>query len=189
LLETQLRYGVFVTYTDEIKEAYLEVLEDLYDRGLKWAYEPSKGLNLPEDKIRAVIGSKKYKGLKLKYDDFLTAFFVLPKLSVDRDEHTCLPIPPCNQLLPYNHSFWNAVKGGSDTITKLFWNCLIVPTCPAPQSTVIGRMLQIFAVVVHHTNHLSTAKDNLDFYASMAHYRNCRNWSWPFWRTLDELVE
>jgi hypothetical protein len=132
---------------------------------------------------------QKYKGLKLKYDDFLTAFFVLPKLSVDRDEHTCLPIPPCNQLLPYNHSFWNAVKGGSDTITKLFWNCLIVPTCPAPQSTVIGRMLQIFAVVVHHTNHLSTAKDNLDFYASMAHYRNCRNWSWPFWRTLDELVE
>jgi len=32
------------------------------------------------------------------------------------------PLPPISKLIPLIFAIWNAIKGGSDTITKLLWS-------------------------------------------------------------------
>jgi hypothetical protein len=183
----KVMFGVFVTYSKRLKDAYLEILEDLYERALKWAYGPID--EIPLEEIEKVLKSEDFAGLRMSMHSFLTSFHIWRKVAVDRDQDSIrLPLPPCNRILPYNHSFWNNAKGGSDTITRLFWNILAVSSVPTPQSSVLGRMFQLFAVALHRMNHVSTAKENLTFYASTYHYRHCRNEAWPFHKTVNELV-
>jgi hypothetical protein len=183
----KVMFGVFVTYSKRLKDAYMKILEDLYVRALRWAYRPID--EMPLEEIEKVLKSEDFAGLRMSKHSFLTSFHIWRKVAVDRgDDSIRLPLPPCNRILPYNHSFWNNAKGGSDTITRLFWNILAVSSVPTPQGSVLGRMFQLFAVALHRMNHVSSAKQDLSFYASTYHYRHCRNEAWPFHKTVNELV-
>lgn len=80
------------------------------------------------------------------------------------------------------------MKGASDTMTKLFWNCQVKLPAATSQTIVLGRFFHLFAVAFHRMNHVATAKTDLGFYSSLFHFRNSRNVAWPFRRTLDELT-
>jgi len=179
-------FGVFVSYSTEVKEAYRCVLHDLYERGLSWAYgSPEK---IPFDKIKNILLSKTMKGIKMSRHSFLTSYHCWRKLRVERDNNAVpLPLPPCNRILPYIHSFWNNVKGASDTATKLFWSCQAVSTVPCPQIVVAARFFQLYAVLLHRMYHVATADTDLNTYSSLFHFRNSRNVRYPFHETVQSL--
>jgi len=180
-------FGIFVTFSDALIEAYQEVLKNLFDRALKPFYAPATELQLPKVKIEKIIKSRDMKRLGLSLHSFSTAYFVWRRMRLEGDVH--LPIPPCNRILPYNHSFWNNLKGASDTATKLFWNCQSkLASYGRSQTVCISRFLQLYSVCIHRQNHVATAKTNLNKYGSLVHFRNTRNRHLPFHKTVNGIA-
>eukprot|EP00536_Pseudo-nitzschia_multiseries_P009436 jgi/Psemu1/23175/gm1.23175_g len=111
----KIMFGVFVNYKDETIAVFWKVLEDIFDQTLKPFYASSiDEMDLPLEKIEQIIQSKELKLIGLSVHSFQTAYFIWRKLHIDK--HLLLPLPPCNHILPYNHSHWNNhQKGVSDT--------------------------------------------------------------------------
>ena len=166
---TKVMFGVFVSYSDELIEAYRSVMRDLFVRSLAPFYVSVDEIDLPKEKIERVIRSKEMKPIGLSPHSFGTSYFIWRRLRLDGDVH--LPLPPCNRILPYNHSFWNNMKGASDTATKLFWNCQVkFASYGRSQTICVGRFLQLFAVAIHRQNHIATAFTDLNQYGSLVHF-------------------
>ena len=184
---SKVMFGVFVNYSDRLIEAYQAVLRDLFDRTLLPFYKPVDELQLPFDKIDHILKSKEMKPMGLSIHSFTTSYFIWRRLCLEGD--VSLPIPPCNRILPYNHSFWNNMKGASDTATKLFWNCQVkFASYGRSQTICIGRFIQLYAVCIHRQNHVATAKTDLNRYGSLVHFRNSRNRHWPFHKTVNGIA-
>ena len=116
----KVMFGLFVTYSDELIKSYRFILEDLYTRALAPFYTSEDQLSDKMiAKIENVIKTKEMKKLGMSLDSFLTAFYIWRSLRVKKQLQ--LPIPPCNRILPLTHSYWNNMKGASDTATKLMW--------------------------------------------------------------------
>ena len=58
-------------------------------------------------------------------------------------------LPACNTLIPYEYALWNVSKGGSDTVTRLIWNCLSILPIKTPQTVIVARYLMIYGVLHH----------------------------------------
>jgi hypothetical protein len=87
--------------------------------------------------------------------------------------------------------FWHygiVLRGGSDTITKLLCHNVYDPPCDTPQSHAIGRMFLLSAVIIHRLHHFFTAKQDLDGYPSLRHFRNAANKRCTFHDTLLLIV-
>ena len=80
------------------------------------------------------------------------------------------------------------MKGASDTATKLCWNCQIKIPLASSQLVVFARFLHLFSILFHRLHQVSTAKEDLTFYASLFHFRKTRNEAWPFFRSLNVLT-
>jgi hypothetical protein len=126
------------------------------------------------------------KKLGMSYHSFLTDYYIWRQLRIKKALQ--LPIPPCNRILPYNHSVWNNLKGASDTATKLMWNCQIkFASSGRSQVVASAKFFQLYSILLHREHQVATAKPNLNFYASLHHFRNTRNKNYPFHKTLDTL--
>jgi hypothetical protein len=183
----KLMFGVFVKYSDNLITAYQSILKDLFDRSLKPFYEQQQqDLQLPKEKIEKILQSKEMKKLGMSYHSFLTDYYIWRQLRIKKVLQ--LPIPPCNRILPYNHSVWNNLKGASDTATKLMWNCQIkFASSGRSQVVATAKFFQLYSILLHREYQVATAKPNLNFYASLHHFRNTRNRNYPFHKTLDTL--
>jgi hypothetical protein len=180
-------FGVFVNYSNDLIESYQALLKDLFDRALEPFYEQQQqDLQLPKEKLEKIIQSKEMKKLGMSYHSFLTDFYTWRQLCIKKV--LCLPIPPCNRILPYNHSVWNNLKGASDTATKLMRNCQIkFASSGRSQLVASAKFFQLCSILLHREYKVATAKPNLNLYASLRHFRNTRNRNYPFHKTLDTL--
>jgi hypothetical protein len=184
--KSKLMFGVFVTYSDNLITSYQSILKDLFNRALKPFYLQQQDLQLPKEKIEKVLQSKEMKKLGMSYHSFLTDYYIWRQLRIKKALQ--LPIPPCNRILPYNHSVWNNLKGASDTATKLMWNCQIkFASSGRSQVVATAKFFQLYSILLHREFQVATAKPNLNFYASLHHFRNTRNKNYPFHKTLDTL--
>ncbi|OEU22028.1 hypothetical protein FRACYDRAFT_232182 [Fragilariopsis cylindrus CCMP1102] len=182
--KTKLMFGVFVTYSDNLIASYRALLKDLFDRALKPFYDDN--IQLPQAKIEKILQAKEMKKLNMTYHSFQTDFYIWRQLRIKKALQ--LPIPPCNRILPYNHSVWNNLKGASDTATKLMWNCQIkFASSGRSQVVASAKFLQLYSILLHREYQVSTAKTNLNVYASLYHFRNSRNKNYPFHKTVDTL--
>jgi hypothetical protein len=180
----KLMFGVFVNYSDNLIKSYQALLKDLFDRALKPFYEDD--IQLPQEKIEKIIQSKEMKKLGMSYHSFLTDFYIWRQLRMHKVLQ--LPIPPCNRILPYNHSVWNNLKGASDTATKLMWNCQIkFASGGRSQLVASSKFFQLYSILLHREYQVATAKADLNFYASLHHFRNTKNRNHPFHKTVDSL--
>jgi hypothetical protein len=180
----KLMFGVFVTYSDDLINSYRALLKDLFDRALKPFYQDD--IQLPQDKIEKILQAKEMKKLGMTYHSFQTDYYIWRQLRIEKVLQ--LPIPPCNRILPYNHSVWNNLKGASDTATKLMWNCQIkFASSGRSQLVASAKFFQLYSIILHREYQVATSKTDLNFYASLHHFRNTRNQNYPFHKTLDTL--
>ena len=185
--QVKVMFGVFVNYKQETIDAYMAVLEEIYDEALRLFYETDP-LEIRRDKIEQLINCKELKHVGLTYHSFLTDLCLWRKLRIDKVLR--LPLPPCNRILPYIHSYWNNNKGGSDTTSKLLANCpALFASLGRPQTITSARLWLLFGVLLHRQNHAARANENLDHYGSLYHLRNTNNQKWPLWVTFDRLEE
>lgn len=112
------------------------------------------------------------------------------QLALHKDIHRMVfPLPRIARVIPLVFAYWNAIKGGSDSITKLLWHNAYSTPSNDNQSNAIARILMLFAVQLHRLHQLSTAKSTLSFYNSIKAYRNAATERHSFHSTLVSIVE
>jgi len=176
--------GVWIKFSEQLQQAYGQVLTDLYVAGLRWAYEP--GIPMPSDcQVEAEIKANP----KLKLDIHTWHQWVEIFLSITND--IGYPLPPMERIIPLIFSCWNAGKSGSDTISKLLAKCYYNIPSQHPQAQAIARMILTITVVCFHSSQIAGAKADLS-YPSLKHYRNaaCQRMTHSqYLRDLLEIIE
>ncbi len=135
------------------------VLCYIYRTALSWGYNPE--IPFPKDDVEQML--KHFKNVD--YKSFDGVFYLWRFVS------SCLPLPiPRLQIIPSVMSHWNAIKEGSDTITKLIWLNMYDPPSRSTQAQAIAKMLLFISVVIHCLNHICSSKA-VDQYPSQRHFR------------------
>ena len=180
--QSEIIQSVVIDFSPELRRHFGRVLKELKDLALSWAY-PEQPLpprhqiiQIPEEvlaigrTIKQINGDETFQGTA----NLWYAMCVLPR-----------PIPSLLHIIPGIYAFWNAVKGGSDTTTKLMDDCLVrIPKCHMNTETVaISRLLMLLMVLNHRVIQLFTANKELA-YPSLLHYRHAASARTTFHRTL-----
>jgi len=175
--------GIFVKFDEPLKIAWGKVLQDMHRLSIGFIYErPGSPFNCSAEQL-AVLGQVlpmvKTSGAALdihSFEQFVkvwrTVRLVWPK-----------PLPPISKLLPLIFAKWNAIKGGSDTITKLIWSAMYSPPNRCIQAHAIARILLLLCIQIHRANQIATSKPNLP-YKSLLHFRNANNKRFALHATL-----
>ena len=154
-------FGIIITYEEELLECYGKALHYLYDNGLNLFYGENIQ-DLPLDIIEGILLSTPSLKSKFQLDDFVTSYLIWRELLPNNPDDHKFPIPPCDMLLPFEHSTWNSSKGGSDTVTRFAWNCLSVLPVKMPQTAIMARFFLIYAVLFHRTRQVVTMRKKID---------------------------
>ena len=96
------------------------------------------------------------------------------------------------RLIPSICAFWNAVKGGSDTTTKLMDDSCVLRVPKSSLNTetaAITRLLMVNLSLIHRLFQIFSAKDDLHTYASLNLYRHAANERRSFHESLVECGE
>jgi hypothetical protein len=186
----RLTSGILVDFDQELLDAWDKVISYIYLRALRWAYSLDEGMDaFPEETIVACLASPRLKDMKLDIDSFKTLYGLWWKLNVKVDAHIRLPLPKCDRILPYQHAFWNVVKGGSDTITKLIDFVEEKIGIRSPSTCVTARFLLLNAVAFHRCYQIVTAKSDLDSYPSLYHFRQAASKRSTMDDSVDRLID
>jgi hypothetical protein len=177
--------GVWVHFSEELKMHWQNVLFDMHNLGLAYAYKQDGTNFMSEDDVREleqVLQTVQVADGPLDNHTFLQWLEVWRKI---RLEHR-LPLPPIVRIVPRVVSSWNPMKGGSDTISKLMRLCMYRPPSKRPQAHAIARILGFALVNIHRLNQVATAKsgDVRENYKSLPHYRHAANERFSFSKTL-----
>jgi hypothetical protein len=137
--------GVFVRFSQQLKNAWREVLEDLFKQGLSWAYN-EVAPTFDRDFLDPILSEIKIQNKKDGTLDF-RSFQQWVLLWHDVRFHKALPLPPIARIIPYALAMWNCFKGGSDTLTKLLWNADYDPPTREVQGHAVARLLLLATTV------------------------------------------
>jgi hypothetical protein len=178
--------GVWVHFSVELKQHWGNVLVDMHMLSLAYAYRPPDQPVVQSqkeyDELELVVKTVVVAGAPLDMHSFLQwlALWRIVQLT------WLPPLPPIARIIPRNLSNWNAVKGGSDTITKLLWTVMNHPPNDHPQSAVVSRILLLAFISIHRLNHIATAKagDAKINYKSLRHFRHASNQRSSLYGTL-----
>ena len=179
-----LMHGVYVDYPGELLNAYGDIIDYLYNCHLSWAYGPLK--DVPTNTIMAVLESTEMSSYKVDEEAFWNHFKLWRSIN-GPNVNVKFPLPPCDRLIPYQHSLWNASKGGGDTITKLIDSNEENLGIRTPQTIATSRILMLYGVAYHRELQMLTAKDDVDCYDNLFDFRSACNTRWSFHQSLRYL--
>ena len=173
--QSELIQSAIIDYSTDLRMHHGNVLRNLKDISLQWIYSALPAPDAPNSSRRRVVpipqdilnASKHVK--TINGEDTLqgTANLWLSMCMLPK------PFPSFRRLIPAIYAFWNAVKSGSDTTTKLMDDCSIqIPKCHMNAETVaITRLVQFVNVLNHRLIQAFSANPDLQ-YPSLTHYRN-----------------
>jgi len=164
--------GIWVEFDDEIMMAYRVFLTLCYDKALKWAYDASNDEHIFDDRNEDARLSflKPFLPQSMDFESFLD-FYKLWKYATTQN----LPIPATDYIIPYHFSLWNKFKGGSDTLTKLFWNGKHYVPSATPASTAVSHLFSFIGAVLRRSDAVMGSKNDLTFYSSLQGWRHANN--------------
>jgi len=175
--------GIFVQFDTRLKEAWGKVIHDLYCMSISFLYEsPTEPFNPSQEQtetLNRVLPTIKAAGASVDMHSFLQFVKIWRVIRLVWPK----PLPPISKLIPLLFSTWNAMKGGSDTITKLIWSANYSPPCPTPQANGIARMFLLLFIQCHRSNQIATSKPSMP-YLSLLHFRNANNKRFSLHETL-----
>jgi hypothetical protein len=155
---SELMYGIDVRFEQELLDAYSVVANLVYDRFLKPFYECT-----PVE-LNERIGDELQEAIKevdqLDEHAFWTNYGVWRALNVDLS-NISFPLPPAARCLPFQNAYWNAMKGPSDTTTKLVDKVEEHLGIRKPRTIATARLLTIGAVAFHRSNQMIINQQHL----------------------------
>jgi len=148
--QSEVIQSTIVSFSDSILEDYGKVLKKIKDLSLFWAYDenaevPDFVKDIASGDITTLNGA----------ESMLSAFYLWKSMM-----SLPLPLPSLLQIIPIYCAYWNQVKGGSDTTTKLMDACHLFPPRQHTnaQSVAVSRCISIFLVFVHRHIQIFSSK-------------------------------
>ena len=179
--QSELIRSMVIDFPPDLKDHFATVLENLKDSSLSWAYPSTltsrpQVIKIPEeifaiaDTIKEINGNETLQGTA----NLWLAMCKLPK-----------PFPSFVRFIPAVYAFWNSVKGGSDTTTKLMDDCVLrVPKVHLNTETdACNRLLLLLFVLCHRLLQLFTMNETYD-YPSLQHFRSAASHRTTFHASL-----
>ena len=175
--------GILVEFDDMLKDAWGKVLDDMFRIGLAFIYkeptDPFKCSEEDHERLDRVLPTVKTAGARVDFESFDQMIKIWRVLRLVWPK----PLPPISKLIPLIYAIWNAMKGGSDTITKLIWSAMYAPPNHLPQAHAIARMFLLVFIQIHRSNQIGTSKSTMP-YKSLRHFRNANNKRFSLHNTL-----
>lgn len=163
--------ATIVEFDGALLTAYGNVLTDLKNKTLAWAYDEdtdASDIVIPNE-VLAI-------GKKVATINGKEAFYGTVKLWKKMFADTSiLPRPVLQRILPRSHAKWNANKGGSDTVTKIVDDCSATPPRRYTnyETVASARCFSNLCVAILHLYHaISSKKDFANAYPTIQHYRD-----------------
>ena len=144
--------SVRIQFPSQLLDAYCKILQ--HSRELAFDWVDMDGDAMPEvpDVVFQAFGDKKLKDLKMGQESFYCFFGfwrVLNGYCHRKHDNVRWPIPKTARIVPINVAAWNALKGGSDTITKLIELCQEQVGVRSENNIACARLLLYFGVTFH----------------------------------------
>ncbi len=163
-------------------------MDEIYNISFRWIYDEKsfnmnsniirphrpKVVEIPQniinvaEKIKTINGTESLQGTANIYHTL---------------SHLPLPIPSFTRFIPAVYAYWNAVKGGSDTTTKLMDDRLLVLPYTNCETAATNRCIFVLFALCHRLFQIFSAKKDLN-YPSLQHYRNAASKRFTFFKTL-----
>ena len=176
--QSEILQSTIIEFDEDLMEHYGNVLTELKDLALSWAYDENNSnqpKQLPEELVKI---AKTLPNIK---DD--EAIQGTANLWLHLNSRP-LPMPSFIRLIPAVCAYWNAVKSGSDTTTKLMDDRVLFPPHVNAETIATTRLILLSFVIIHRLIQVITAKENLNFYPSLDHYRNAACQRTTFHKTI-----
>ena len=169
---SELIQTTIIDYSKDLKSHFGKVLDDLKNLTLYWFYNDESAANTIRKRAQVVkIPNEIFEIAKLVKNingsEALQGTVNLCKTLSSLPA----PIPSFARLIPAIYAFWNAVKGGSDTTTKLMDSCKLLTPHSNMETVATSRSIMLLFVLNHRLFQLFSAKDNLNYYRSLYDYR------------------
>jgi hypothetical protein len=186
-----------VWFPSELAESCIRICDRFYSDDLKVFCEPDDEVPALPQKWNDAFESPQLGYLKMDEESWNYTISIWRVLNIDLcarrqklQTKYPFPLPVIACIVPFVISFWNSLKGGGDTITKLLDRCkernvgirseTIVATAP---------LFLYFGVLFHRIHQWCGARKDLDFYASVENARDANNKQATFACSLTLLCE
>jgi hypothetical protein len=188
----QVIQGVLVDFEDHLLSCYGQVLEDIKNLALGWIYNADDESSVEEsssddedDEIEVKVPAEVLSIYKDIFGDeysLLSAYYLWRRIFMNPSQ--ILPIPSLERVIPAIHSYWNGVKSGSDTTTKLMDKCSLIPPTNNLESKACARLIMLAFVTFHRILQICTSKKHLESITSLEKFRHAANQRMTFQDTL-----
>ena len=178
--QSEILQSTVVDFLDEeLKMHYGQVLEDLKELALSWMYDEDIASNLPieipQNVMDIALTLRQIKDSEAIEGNVNLWLFLI---------NQPLPMPSFKRFIPAICAYWNAVKSGSDTSTKLMDARILFPPHINGETIASSRCILLAFVLIHRLIQTITAKDDLSSYPSLAHYRDAASHRSTYFTTL-----
>ena len=163
--------ATIVSFNNDFLESYGNVIEDLKDKVLDWAYDESYDVDdiiIPENIVNLCSDISTINCEEALYSNVKLWKRMFHDTSI-------LPRPTLQRIIPRSHAKWNTGKPGSDTITKIVDDCVFTPpkTYTNYESKASGRCFSNLTTAILRLHQITTAKkDFTKYYPTLQHYRD-----------------
>ena len=157
--ETGIRYATLVHVPKAKRLTYLTLLEGVYDRCLKWAYEDAWDSNdpiahIPDIRPEVVSGSNYPIDI-----DSIAVKYIIWKMLFQKVRRAQLPLPLAKKILPVIITMWNRAKGRIDEMTRHIDSMLFdLPKGSPKQRLVMREMMKLCLSVYFSKKHCFPSK-------------------------------
>ena len=183
--------SIIIDFDREIKEKFGKVLGDMMNFSLSWLYScPKQGL-LSNTSTNSRI---RRQSVKIP-DNIIKIAKDLPNINGKETIQGAVnlyhsihnlprPLPSFHRLIPAIYAFWNAVKGGSDTTTKLMDLCTLYLPHTNCETVASARLIMLLFVVIHRLIQAFSGQEDLNTYPSLFVFRRNASKRFSFHKTL-----
>ncbi len=184
--QAELIRSLIVDFSPQLRQNFGKVLKDIKDFALSWAYpEDEEQEEQEEEGAPRRRRNRRNKIHRMEIpDDVFKIGDTVPEIN-GREVlqgtanlwlamvKTTKPFPTFARIIPAMYAYWNAVKGGSDTGTKLMDDCILrIPKAHLnPETVAMNRLMFLVFVSCHRLSQVFSAKEDLSQYDSLFHYR------------------
>ena len=147
--ETGIRYATLVHIPKNKRLTYLSILQGVYERCLKWAYEDAWESDDPVAHIPVirpdVISSSNYP----IDEDCIVVAYCIWKILLKKVRAAQLPLPRAKKILPVIITFWNRAKGRIDEMTRHLDSMLFELPRGSPKQRLVMREIMKLGLSVY----------------------------------------
>ncbi|EJK71390.1 hypothetical protein THAOC_07177, partial [Thalassiosira oceanica] len=171
-------------FDDDLLEAYGQVIDLLYDSGLKIFYRGGNddGITANEEEMSRIRTAVEKNA---KYFVDFKRFEFNYRLWRAATAPNNLPLPPLKSILPQALAWWNVNKPVGDMITQMLWEYNYHPPTNTPQSAMVKRLAhQMPMYMIHRLFQLFSTSRPLTDFSSLLHFREYTRKKYPFWKSI-----